>query len=121
MKPELIEKIRKKSEEGISTREIAEELKISITTVLYWTNDEYRERAKKRCNEISTRLYKEGKSWAAKNPEKYRAWFREYQKKRYATDTEFRERIKESNRKRMAELREKNAKAEAEKLEVRAS
>jgi transcriptional regulator with XRE-family HTH domain len=103
--PQLIERIRKKAKEGIPMKEIAKELGISQTTVIYWANDEYRKKTKKKANEISTKLYKEGKLWCQLNPEKYKAWFRKYQKDRYENDTEYRERIKESNRKRMAKIR----------------
>jgi DNA invertase Pin-like site-specific DNA recombinase len=104
-KQELVDQIRQMAKKQIPTKEIAKVLGISSTTVLYWVNDEYREKTKKRSNKISTQLYREGKLWADKNPEKYRKWFREYQRKRYENDPDFRLKIKTANRERMARLR----------------
>jgi hypothetical protein len=84
---------------GVPHQQIARELNVSITTVLYWAKEGYREKIKERNKVISNKLYKEGKSWAQKNPEKYRAWYREYQRNRYQNDPEFRQKVLDANKK----------------------
>jgi len=100
-----IDEIRKKAQEGLPYKQIAAEAGVSITTVIYWVNETYREKIKTKNKGISYKLYKEGKSWAKLNPEKYRAWYRKYQKDRYDNDPKFRQKIQEANRRHMAKKR----------------
>jgi hypothetical protein len=100
-----IEEIIRKAQEGLPYKRIAAETGVSTTAVTYWANKPYREKIKAKNKGISYKLYKEGKLWAQQNPEKYRAWFRKYQKNRYHSDPVFREKMLEANKKLMARKR----------------
>jgi hypothetical protein len=107
---EEIESIKRLAAGGKTPSEIAEELNITRTKALYWSDDDYREKAKASSTKRQLKLHNIGKSWAKKHPEEYRIWFRQYQKNRYDTDPLFRMKMLKANRERMARIRKERLK-----------
>ncbi len=102
-----IENIRKLRKEGFKIREIAERLNVCTETVMYWTNEHYRQKQLKRMYKIEMKLYREGKQWNQKNLDKRKEFMREYMKRRYHTEPEFRRKMLQSSLKYQKKMREK--------------
>jgi DNA-binding Lrp family transcriptional regulator len=106
IKEEVLREIIQRVGSGMAYHQIARELNLSVTTVLYWGKQGYREKIKERNKVISNKLYKEGKSWAQIHPEKYREWYRKYQRERYHNDPAFRRKVLDANKRLMEKKRQ---------------
>jgi DNA-binding CsgD family transcriptional regulator len=106
LNPEKIAEMKKMREGGASYSQIAKAFKVTSTTVNYWLNDNYREKTKARNRVNALRLFKEGKLWGQQHPDKYKKWFRDYQRDKYWKDKEHREKVIKANVERSKRLRE---------------
>ncbi len=93
MTKEMIQKARELRKKGCGLSEIARKLGVSDTSIRYWVVKGYKEYRLK----YMRKLYKEGKTWGHKYPEKLKEYSRKYQNERYKTDVEFRKKKKERN------------------------
>ena len=84
---ELIGRMEKLRKKGYSYGDISLALGISTDTALYHLNDEYRKKVKKRASKYSKDNY-------YKTIKKKRKYLKEYQKRRYKENGEFREKQK---------------------------
>jgi len=85
--PEILEKMKKLRESGLTYRLIAEKFNISNNVVSYWLSPQQKENAIRRAKKAYTRLTKEE---IREKGEKAYQGKREYYKKRYHEDEEFR-------------------------------
>ena len=92
MKQETIKQIRELRKSGMKLRPIAEKLKISVTSVVYYSDDESRKKRINQSVEYFRRLPKARKQEIyKKRNEAVRIWLNN----KYKTDEDFREKKKE--------------------------
>jgi predicted transcriptional regulator len=89
--PEMVKQMKELKEKGLASYDIAKKLGVSQSTVLYHLNPDYRKKLMAKALERVKRI-------TVKSPKKIE-YTREYIKRRYREDEEFRERFKEFLRK----------------------
>ena len=95
---EKVEQIKKLHEDGFSYRAISKMLGVGVTTVYLYLHPQKREEYNERMKLYYKKLYKEGKTWGQRNPEKAKAIMRKNNNERYHNDSEFREKQKKTMR-----------------------
>jgi len=95
MKQEIINKIRKYLKEGKKPGEIAKQLKISVTSVYYHSNEEQRKKRIKQSVDYFKNLPKEKKKEIYQKRNDY---MRDYFRTKYQTDENFRKNFLERKR-----------------------
>lgn len=91
MNKETIKLIRKKVKDGMKYREIARELKLSVTTIIYHTSKENKIRRVNQSKEYFNKLPEEKKQRIYKERKDY---INNYLKDKYKNDEEYREKKK---------------------------
>ena len=93
-----IVQIRELHEKGSKMTELAKQFNVTTTTIRYWCDDDFREVVKFRTNESNKKAYLDGTSFWKKHPDKQREYMRNWLKKKYHEDAEFREQEKARSR-----------------------
>lgn len=86
---EVIEKMRELKSKGYSYTQISFKLRVNTQTILYHLNEKYREKRKKSSRKIMKKRYKK-----LRGDENRKEYARNYCRKRYKNDVEFREKQK---------------------------
>lgn len=89
---EQIRDIRRLKDNKISITDISRQLNLPVSTVQYYYDDKYKQKALERAKKWQS----ENKQYRDK--ESYRKYQRKYHARRYSEDKEFREKVKERNR-----------------------
>jgi len=102
--PEILEKMKKLRENGLTYYEIARKFNIAYSTAQYWLTKGEREKKSKRAMKYNKKITK--KEFRIKN-KKYSEWRKEYMNDRYHNDEKFRKRFIELAQKSFKNRREK--------------
>ena len=95
MKEEIIKEIKNQIQQGKKVTEIARDLKISTTSVYYYSNDKARQKRIKQSVDYFKGLSKEKKTQIYKNRNEY---VRNWLNNKYKTDIGFRNKVLERKR-----------------------